>query len=101
MEEGNFKPPAGGEPGKKHLKQSELTFALFLFLGKMSYISCMNKDLWICVEVSGNRYLRPMNHANCESIFHEIYEKEANEKKILVSNFYEIGRTYNIKNLDL
>lgn len=59
----------------------------------------MNKDIWICIEQLGEKYLRPTNHCNCESVWHSIYEADAKEKMFIVSDEFEVGKLYNINKI--
>jgi len=56
----------------------------------------MRANIWICIEINGKKYLRPTNHANCESIWHDIYEREAKEKMFVVSDEHEVGKCYDV-----
>lgn len=59
----------------------------------------MNADIWICVTIGSTKYLRPCNHANCESIWHAHYEKEAEKKKVIAPEYCEVGKLYDIKTI--
>ncbi len=59
----------------------------------------MNADIWICVTIGSTKYLRPCNHANCESIWHTIYEEEAEKKRVVAPEYCEVGKLYDIKTI--
>lgn len=58
----------------------------------------MRENIWICIEQGGKKYLRPTNHANCESIWHDIYERKAIEKMFVVSDEHIVGNVYDVNN---
>ncbi len=56
----------------------------------------MNKDIWICIEENGVKYLRPMNHAHSQSVAWDVAEGKANNVKFISPDHCIIGNTYDI-----
>lgn len=56
----------------------------------------MNPNLWICVDKNGEKWLRPMNHANCESYAHVVAEFNAEKVKRKAPPYCILGKVYNI-----
>lgn len=54
----------------------------------------MNPNIWICIKRGNKKFLRPMNHANCESFWHVHYEHEAEKVMFEVGDGFEVGNLY-------
>lgn len=56
----------------------------------------MNPNLWICVDYNGEKWLRPMNRANCESYTYLAAEVNAEKVKRKAPPHCVFGKVYNI-----